>query len=187
MDNAAVQAAQTQVQAAQNNLGEAQITAPISGVIGQVNISVGEQATPNSGSSGGGAAAAASSNPNSSGSGGITGAIVLINPSAFQAVASVSDAQISQVQIGDKVFVTPASSLNPIPGIVAQVTPVGSLSQGVIAYPVTASVSDPLGTKLFTGESAQIAFVVKQVSNVLVVPTSAVHTVGSHNFVYVLK
>ncbi|MCL4448813.1 MAG: biotin/lipoyl-binding protein [Actinobacteria bacterium] len=187
MDNSAVQIAQTQVQTAQANLSEAQITAPTSGVIGQVNISVGQQATPNSGSLGGGGAAAASSNPNSSGSGGVTGAIVLINPSAFQAVASVSDAQISQVQTGDKVFITPAGFVKSIPGVVTQVTPVGTLSQGVIAYPVTATINDPPSIKLFTGESAQIAFIVKQVSNVLVVPTSAVHTVGARNFVYVLK
>jgi multidrug efflux pump subunit AcrA (membrane-fusion protein) len=182
IDNSTVQADQSQVQAAQYNLTQAELIAPFNGVVGQVNISVGQQATPNAGGSG---ASAANSNPNASGTGGVVGAIMLIDPSTFQSVASVSDAEISQIKIGNKVLILPSGFSKPLSGTVTQITPVGTLSQGVVAFPVTTTVNNQQEIALFTGESAEITFVVSQVSNVVVVPLSAVHTNGSKTYVYV--
>src|SRR5207302_3808317 len=82
--------------------------------------------------------------------------------------------------------ITPNGSTTPVYGTVSQITPLATTSSGVASFPVTIAVTGtPPG--LFAGASAQVSIVVQQTSNVLTVPTSAVHTVGSRSIVNVLQ
>ncbi|EQD50032.1 efflux transporter, RND family, MFP subunit, partial [mine drainage metagenome] len=63
--------------------------------------------------------------------------------------------------------------------------PVATVSSGVATYPVTVSITGtPSG--LFTGATASVSIIVHVAANVLAVPTSAVHTVGSTSYVTML-
>ena len=66
------------------------------------------------------------------------------------------------------------------------VSKLGTTSSGVTTFPVTITVTgSPTG--LYSGASTDVSIVVSQVTNVLVVPTTAVHTVGTGSFVDMLK
>jgi len=103
---------------------------------------------------------------------------------AFEVTASVSDAQVAQVHVGQPALVTPAGQARPLPGKVSAITPLASIVQGVPAFPVVITVTgSPPG--LFAGAGAEAAIVVQRVSHVLTVPASSVHGSGSRG-IYVL-
>ena len=167
----------------QASLAQAEIVAPISGVVDQINITVGLSGSVSS------SAAASSTGP--------IGAIILSSPGGYEVQGSVSDAQISQIQLGEQATIVPAGATTPVYGTVTQITPQATITSGVASYPIVVSITDAnpnlySGVKvtskppqLFAGASAQVALIVKQATNVLSVPTSAVHTVGSLNYVLV--
>jgi len=63
---------------------------------------------------------------------------------------------------------------------------VASVSSGVASFPVVVGVTGtPSG--LFSGMSADASIIVLERAGVLTVPSSAVHTLGTESFVYVLK
>jgi uncharacterized membrane protein YgcG len=120
--------------------------------------------------------------PNPSG----TGAIVVMSQGSYQAVVSVSDAQIGQVKIGQQVQLTPAGVTDPVSGTVTLISPLATVSQGVATYPVTISVNgSPSG--LFAGSSTQTSIIANQAQNVVTVPTSAVHAARNRSFVLLLQ
>jgi hypothetical protein len=110
---------------------------------------------------------------------------VLISPGNFNVQASVTDAQVGKIKVGDQAVITPNGATQPVFGTVSQITPLATTSSGVATFPVTIAVTGtPPG--LFAGASAQVSIVVLQRTDVLTVPTSAVHTVGSRSVVNVL-
>ena len=156
---------------------DSEIIAPISGLISQVNIVPGHN--------GNGGSGATPSN-----------AITLSTPGGYQVQVAVSDAQISQVKLGEQAIVQPAGATSVVYGTVTQITPQATISAGVATFPVTISITPtprttrgattPAATpQLFAGASAQVSLVVRQATNVLSIPTSAVHTIGSRNFVLI--
>ena len=106
MDESQVQIDQINVDNARKALSEATITAPVDGVVGQVNVTVGQisggsASTSSTSSSGGGqGGSGAGSGSASSGSGtSSTHAIVVLDPGAFDVVGTVTDAQINEVAL----------------------------------------------------------------------------------------
>jgi multidrug efflux pump subunit AcrA (membrane-fusion protein) len=88
--------------------------------------------------------------------------------------------------MGDQAVITPNGATQPVYGTVSQITPLATQSSGVSTFPVTIAITGtPPG--LFAGASAQVSIVVMQRTNVLTVPTSAVHTIGSRSVVDVLE
>jgi len=105
---------------------------------------------------------------------------------AFQVSAPVSDAQVSQIRLGDPVHVVPAGVHELLLGRVVGIAPAALITNGIATFTVTAVVDDGSHISEFhPGSSAQVSIVVEQVIDVLTVPTSAVHTVGPTTFVFV--
>lgn len=181
-DQASVTAAQDNLNVAQANLSGATITAPFSGTVAQVNISPGQQIGSNS--AGGGSAAGGSAGGGGSAAAAATPAIILNGAGSYIVQASISDAQINQVKPGDSASIIPAGYTTPISGSVTQITPYATTTAGVTTYPVTLSINSS-GSGLFAGASAQVSIVVAQKHQVLTIPTSAIHSVGSKQFVLV--
>jgi len=100
--------------------------------------------------------------------------------------AEATTAQIATVQVGEQAIITPVGSTVTAYGVVAAYSPLGTTSSGVTSFPVTISVTgNPAG--LYPGASADVELVTRYVANVLVVPTSAVHTIGTSSYVDLLK
>ncbi|KAA9153703.1 biotin/lipoyl-binding protein [Amycolatopsis acidicola] len=193
-DEAAITAAQNQLDNAQAGLSEATLTAPIAGTVAAVNLTVGQQVSAGgsgsnssssssssggnggNGQSAGGSSATSQSNSSgsSSSSSSSTAQITVISTGSYVVNASVDDTEVGQVKTGDQAVITPNGATTPVYGTVTSVAVLASGSSSVPSYPVTISVTgSPTG--LFAGASATVSIVVKQLTDVLAVPSAAVH------------
>jgi RND family efflux transporter MFP subunit len=148
---------------AQQSLSDAQLVSPIAGTIASVGISVGATVSANSS----------------------TDAIVIIGTQAFETTATLTSSQVTSVKVGDTANVLVDGATTTIAGTVSQVGPVQS-SDGTYSYPLVVSLPTT-ATGLFTGSTATIAVITSQAKNVLAVPTSAVNTNGTRQYVLVLS
>jgi RND family efflux transporter MFP subunit len=162
-DEAAIDTAQADLVNAQQSLNDAQLVSPIAGTIASVGISVG--ATVGADSS--------------------TDAIVIIGTQAFETTATLTSSQVTSVKVGDTANVLVDGGTSAIAGTVSQVGPVQS-SDGTYSYPLVVSLPSS-ATGLFTGSTATISVVTSEAENVLAVPTSAVTTNGTLQYVLVLS
>ncbi len=179
---ASVAVAQAQLAAARTALGAGRLISPIAGLVAAVGIMPGQSV----GGGGGGAAAKATAaaggsvTPNSAGAD-----VTVVGTGAYEVQTSVSDTQIGQLKLGDQAVVTPAGMTRPVYGTVSQIGLIAIQGQAVATYPVTITVTGhPAG--LFAGASASVSIVVLKRAAVLTIPTSALHTRGSHSTVLVL-
>lgn len=170
-------AAQSKLAQAQSALAAAQLVSPIAGTVAAVNLATGDVVS-GSAKSGLGPAGGASGTTSSA-------QIVVISTHAFVVDASVGSTDLASVKTGLQALVTPTGSTQPLPAVVSTVGLLASSSaSGSATFPVVLTVTgSPPG--LYAGGSADVSIVVKQLPNVLTVPTQALHTSGSSTIVYV--
>jgi multidrug efflux pump subunit AcrA (membrane-fusion protein) len=168
IDDAQIQIDQVNVNTLQHQLDGATLTAPIAGIVSQVNIKTGQSV-----SAGGGGATSS------------TYAIVIFTPGSYAITGTVSDSQVNLVAVGQTAQVTAAGSSQAILGKVSAIAPAATVSSGVATFGVTAQLTDT-SNSIKPGISATATIVVNQVVHVLTVPTSAVHTTSAGTTVQVL-
>ncbi len=188
--NASLASAQAQLSAAQSALSQSTLVSPINGVVASVGVSVGalvsgsaasagsstSSRSSSSGGSGGAGAVAGSSGSSSSGSGGVSSAVTVISTSSWIVNTDVTSADLANVKAGLQAQIIPTGARNPIFGTVESVGIIASSStSGVAQFPVVVAVTgSPSG--LYSGTSASVNIIVKQLTDVLTVPTLAVRT-----------
>ena len=168
--------AEQALQTAQTNLAEATLTAPISGVVLAVNGGVGDAVAGHAVSASATATAAASSS-----------LFVIGNLTSYQVVAPFAETDAAKVSPGQTTSVTfDAVSGLTLPGQVASVAPVSTVTSNVVNYNVTVNLTgtDP---RLRDGMTSNVSVTVINTPDVLVVPNSAITTIGSASFVTVLS
>lgn len=164
-DQAAVTAAQVQLTDDQAALAAANLTAPFAGTIAAVDLTVGEQVSGRRAGAGAGSAQ-----------------VELVNLGSWVVNTTVDDTEVGLVATGDQADIVPAGSTTTVYGTVASVGLIGSDVAGVATYPVTIDVTgDPPG--LYDGDSASVALVVRQFTNVLTLPVAAVRYRGNRAYV----
>ena len=196
--SSAVQIASTQAQLteaqgkladAQTALAAASMTSPIAGTVAQVNIAVGDKvggtASASSPSASGGSGSSSSSASAASSSS--TAQIVVISTTSWVVEASVASADLSSLKKGLQAEITPTGSAAKVFGTVKSVGIIASSSSsGTASFPVTITVTgSPKG--LYAGGAADVSIIVKQVENVLTVPTNALHTEKNTTVVHQMK
>jgi macrolide-specific efflux system membrane fusion protein len=202
-DRASVSTAHAAVTSAREALDGATLRSPISGTVAEVNVAKGDVTTGSSssgngsgsgaggsgaggGSNGGGSGSSGNSGGSgSSGSGGGTSAdFVVIGGKAWTVSASVDDTEVGLIKKGDQVQLTTANVTNTIFGTVSSVAVLASTSSGSASYAVTIAVTgNPAG--LHDGASATASIIYRQATNVLTVPSAAVHADSGSSYVYV--
>jgi len=196
--SSAVQIASTQAQLADTQakladsetaLAAASMTSPIAGTVAQVNIAVGDKVggTASAGSSSASGGAGSPSSSASAASTSSTAQIVVISTTSWVVVASVGSADLPQLKKGMQAEITPSGSATKIFGTVKSVGIIASSSSsGSASFPVAVAVTgSPKG--LYAGGAATVSIIVRQVENVLSVPTNAVHTEGGKTVVHQMK
>jgi RND family efflux transporter MFP subunit len=163
MDDAQIQIDQVNVDSIQHQLDSATLTAPIPGIVSQVNVKAGQAVT----------------------GGGTTYAIVIFSPGSYDLTGTVSDSQVNLVAVGQGAQITPAGSTQAMPGKITSIAPAATVSSGVATFAVTAQLTDT-SNAIRPGVSASVSIVINQVVHVLTVPTSAVHTTATGTTVQVL-
>jgi HlyD family secretion protein len=183
-----VASAHAAVAAAQREVDNAALRAPVAGTISAVNGVVGEFLAPSSGTTalapGSGAAIPGVESPSAAQA--ATGAVanpaqpggtqflVLDNIDAFQVVVPFGEADAATITPNQKVSVT----VDAIPdlsmtGTVLSVAPSGTAVSGVVSYYVTVIMSGN-DTRLKDGQTVRATVVTEEIGNVLTVPTAAV-------------
>lgn len=156
-DKAAIATAQQAVDTAQTSLSHSQLTSPVDGVVLTVNLTAGVDAP--------------------------SGTAITVQSNAFQVTASVAEADLPSLKLGQDANVTLTASALTASGKVTQVTPTGTggASGGVVTYPILVSLPQPpAGTA--SGMSASISITTAQVDNVVAVPAIAlVGSLGSYS------
>lgn len=193
-DEAAVTSAQAQLATAQTNLSGTTLTSPIAGTVASVNMTVGQEVSAtasspsaNTGSPSGGAASGGGGGgtgaplgpalPSSSSSSSSSAQIVVESTSSYVVDATVDDTQVGQVQTGDQATIVPSGSTSTVYGTVSSVGLVaessGSSGSSIASFPVVVSVTgSPSG--LYSGATATLSIVVRQLNNVVEVPTATI-------------
>jgi HlyD family secretion protein len=184
----AVVSQQAAVAAAQRDVDNATLRAPVAATVSAINGVVGEYLGPSSGTSAlapgsnagipgvdsaSAAQAAAGVGANPARPGG-TQFLVLDNIDAFQVVVPFNESDAATIQPNQKVNV----SVDAVPdvtltGTVLSVAPTGTAISGVVTYYVTMVVdkSDP---RIKDGQTVRATVVTEELDNVLTVPSSAV-------------
>jgi len=157
----AVEQAMLNVEARQSDLNSLSIAAPFDGVVTSVNVNPGDRV--------------AAGAP----------VVTVVDISHLQVVASISELQIAQVAVGQKVTITadalPGTTWD---GIVTAIAPVGQVQNGVGNFDVTIDVANP--GSLRAGMSCNASIFVASHDDVLMVPAEAVSGEGDQAFVQVL-
>ncbi len=165
--------AQTAVQQAQDNLDQAKIVAPYDGQIAAVDYNVGDMASAGNTTS---TSSTTTGNP----------AVTIVNLSSLQVAATLSELDVVKIKDGDTAQLT----LDALPGktytaTVAEIDPVGTVTQGVVNYDVVFDVNNG-DHSIKPGMTANLTIDVASVRDVLMVPTRAVHVQGNFKTVTVL-
>jgi HlyD family secretion protein len=159
----AIRAAELQVQQVQLELENAVLLAPFDGVVGAIGANVGEQV------------------------GGGTSVLTLLDPKATRVDMSVDEADIARLAPGKPAVIT----FDPLPekrfkGTVLGIAPSATVQQGLATYTVSVSIDDA-DQPLPPGMTANVAIVVAQKENVVLVPKSAIKRLGRGQVVDVLN
>jgi HlyD family secretion protein len=160
-----VDSAQVAVDQANHKLDQAKIIAPFDGTIAAVNYVVG-QLSP-----------AGTSSP----------VVTLVNMNNLQTQITVSEVDIAKVKMGQAVNMSfDALGGRGFPGKIVSISPVGTVTSGVVNYVVTVALSNP-SSSIMPGMTAQANITVDHRDNVLMVPNRAVKTQGNQHVLTILS
>ena len=197
-DEASVTSAQSQLATAQTNLADANLTSTIAGTVASVDLTVGQEVSGSgsgssaagngssgaAGASAGGSSASSATNASSSSSAS-SAQVVVISTDSYVVSSTVDDTEVGQVKVGDQAVITPSASTTIVYGTVSQVGLIASESSSVATFPVSITVTgSPSG--LYAGATATVSIVVKQLNDVVEIPTAAISYSGGQASVTVV-
>src|SRR5438067_1753098 len=159
----AVRQAELAVQQAQIDLDNNTLAAPFEGIV-----------------------AAIAGNPGEPAPSGTNGFLTLVDPSAVRVDVSVDETDVAKVAVGKPATISfDALPGRPSRGSVISVSPSGTLSQGVVTYPVSIAL-DTRNQALPGGLTASATITIDEKNDVLVVPLRAVRRQGRDQVVDVM-
>jgi multidrug efflux pump subunit AcrA (membrane-fusion protein) len=203
LDDANIASAQNQVTAAQAAVTDATLVSTTAGTVASVDLTVGQQVsasasasssgaasgtgststgsgatgTGSSGFSGSAATGSSASAASSSASSSSSGQVVVVSTGSYVVNSTVSSSSVSQIQVGDQATITPSGATTPVYGTVGSIGVVATTTSGVSSFPVVVNVTgSPTG--LFGGTSANVSIIVKELQDVVVVPSGAISYTG---------
>lgn len=205
--NAQVTSAQGRLTSAQQALAQASLTTPLTGTVAAVNIVPGDQVTgASTGSASSSGSGPASSSSSGSGSGGSDSSgsgssgpgassvsssassaqVVVISTTSWLVDASVGASDLPSLKTGMQATITAGGAADPVFGTVSTIGVLGTTSGGTSTFPVTIAVTGrPSG--LYAGSTATVLITVKQLPDVLTVPTQAIHVDNGQTVVYQMR
>jgi macrolide-specific efflux system membrane fusion protein len=175
------------------NLAAATLSSPIAGLVVSLSGSVGQAAgsgsTSSSGSSSGSASSSSSGSASGSSSGSASGAgfATIADVSAMTVSASIAEADIAAVTVGQKAVVTfPAVPGETADATVTAIAPTATTSNSVVTYATTITLASiPAGLRL--GQTASVAITTKSsAADALYVPAAAITTANGVSSVKVV-
>lgn len=159
----AVRQAELSLQQAQIDLDNNTLFAPFDGVVGTIAGNPGEPAPS-----------------------GTTGFLTLVDPREVRIDVTVDETDVAKITVGKPAAITfDAIPNRPFRGKVTSIAPTGTLSQGVVTYPVSISI-EARNQVLPAGMTASTTITIDEKDDVLVVPNRAVRRQGRDQVVEVM-
>jgi macrolide-specific efflux system membrane fusion protein len=174
-DEASVTSAESSLTTAQTDLADSSLTSTIAGTVATVSLTVGQQISgtgSGSGGSGGGGDSAASASDDAS-STTSSGQVVVIGTDSYLVNTTVDDTEIGQIAEGDQATIVPTGSTTTDYGTVTSIGLIATESSDVATFPVVVTVTGT-PTGLYAGSTGDVSIIVKQLNNVIEVPTAAI-------------
>ncbi|MDQ1724434.1 MAG: hypothetical protein QOG52_1462, partial [Frankiaceae bacterium] len=177
--NAQLAQAKSALATANDNFAAATLTAPFTGVVAAVSMAAGD--TVGSTSSGTGRTTTTTTTTAT------TGVITVISTDSWIVNATVGSSDLPSLTKGLQAQITPSGSTTKIFGTVSSIGIIaGASTAGSATFPVVIAVTgNPAG--IYAGSTADVSIIVKQLPNVLTVPTVALHTTNGATVVYQQK
>ena len=143
-----VASAQATVDDLKAQIAGATLTAPVAGVVTEVNATAGFDAP--------------------------AGAAIVIDAPTFQVTTDVVESDLADVEVGQTAAITIAAIDADVTGTVTAISPItsGDSGSGVVSYPVTVTL-DEAPADLRTGMSADVTITIASATAVLTVPSAA--------------
>jgi multidrug efflux pump subunit AcrA (membrane-fusion protein) len=184
-DKAALTAATNQLSTAKGQLAAATMSSPIDGVVATVNLTVGQSVSGSSssnstgsGSGSGSGAAVGGSNSTGGSTSSTDPQILVISTKSWVVNASVDDTSVGLIKKGEQAQLSVTGSTATVYGTISSIGLVASssssTSSGIASYPVDIDVTGS-PSDLHDGANVTATLIYKQVSNVVVVPATALH------------
>lgn len=171
--SAQVDVAQAEVDTATAAMAGSTLTAPVAGLLTEVNLTVGQAVTgtaSSSGTSGPGGSPASTTTTTSSAQ------FVIVGTDSWRLDVTVSDADVALIAVADQVEITLDGADAPLFGTVSEIGLISTSTGGVAGFPVVVAVTGaPAG--LYDGVAADAVIVYQRRVDVLTVPSGAVRTV----------
>ncbi|MCB9461111.1 MAG: efflux RND transporter periplasmic adaptor subunit [Anaerolineaceae bacterium] len=160
--SALVMQRQIALQQAENNLADASLYAPFSGIVTDVRVTEGEQVGAN------------------------TVAIIIADDSQLHFMIDVDEQDVFALNEGQPARIT-LSALGDtlVEGVVERIAPSASLNQGITTYPVRINVLEGQSVPVRIGMTADIEIVTGREENVLAVDSRAILRDGNEEYVLV--
>jgi HlyD family secretion protein len=137
-----------------------------------------------------GLVASVTGNPGEMAPTGTTGVIALVDPHEIRVDVTVDETDVARVAVGKAATLTfDALPGRPFRGKIISVSPMGTLSQGVVTYPVSIGLdnrSENRAQVLPAGLTASATIIIDEKNDVLVVPLRAVRRQGREQVVEVM-
>jgi len=173
-DKASLKAARNQLASAKDQLAAAKLTSPISGLVAEVNLSVGQSVSGNSSPSGNNSADSSSSSSSA--------AVLVISDRSWVVNATVDANSVGLIKVGNQAQLAVDGASQTLYGTIASIGLVSSSSSGTASYPVVVDVTGAQRA-LHDGSSVTATLIYKQLANVLVVPLLALHRSSDGTYV----
>lgn len=179
-DKAAVTAAKNQLASAKTALAGATMTSPINGVVAAINLTVG-QSVSGSGSTAATSATASNSflgTTSSTSSSTSSADIEVISTNSWIVNATVDASSVGMIKPGNQAQLAITGNTSTVYGTISSISVLSSSSSGTASYSVVIAVTgSPAG--LHDGQNVTATLVYKQLTNVIEVPTLALHRASS--------
>ncbi len=174
---AQVSSATAALNSAEQDVDDAVLRSPITGIVASVSIEDGDSVTGSGSSAGSGSGASTTSTSTS------TAQFVVISTATWKLEGSVGSADLSTLKAGQAVAITTDATTEQLKGTVASVGIVAtSTSDGAATFPVVVNVSGK-HTDLYSGTTASAVITTGTYPDVLTVPTAAIRTENSKTVV----
>lgn len=158
-----VAAIEARIAAAQATLNLAHLTAPFSGTVSEVKVKAGDQVSPGS------------------------VAVRIDDLASLLVDVRISEVDVNRIRPGQEASLVFDAILNrTYQGKVKEVSPVGTITQGVVDFIVTIELTNA-DQDVKPGMTAAVNIVVNRLSDVLLVPNRAVRLSGGKRIVYLLQ
>ena len=159
---AGIRQANAQLAAAKLDLDKATLRAPFDGIITLVNVGPGDSVVQS----------AVAPAP-----------FMIVDPSQLHIDVSISEADMAQIREGQTALVTvDALGIEPITGTINYIAPAAVVVQNVTTYPARIDLPKSLPT-VRVGMNVSVEIGIAEKTNVLIIPSGAVHSEGGKHFV----